>query len=202
MNEALVREPQMLGVHVGFVSIYGILICLLWKTMRSMLRWQSGLQEQPSMGWLTLYASVLLGVVFGVLEMVAMFAATFSTMIITWITILILFTFTWKLIRHGQGRSPTWRWEALTNNNTTNSSKTIQRMGETGMRVGHWSYFWGSFFLQCGRGNGVQRICSYTRLRAMIVPSTFGHTDVKRVEDCGMIIYELEGDIGQNNHVL
>lgn len=79
-----------------FVSIYGILICSLWKTVRSVLRWQSGLQEQPSVGWPALYASVLLGAVFGALAMVAMLAATVPAMLITWITILVLLTFAGK----------------------------------------------------------------------------------------------------------
>lgn len=76
-----------------FVSIYGILICSLWKTVRSVLRWQSGV---PSVGWPALYASVLLGAVFGVLAMVAMLAATLPAMLITWITILVLLTFAGK----------------------------------------------------------------------------------------------------------
>ncbi|CAO2814258.1 unnamed protein product [Amaranthus hypochondriacus] len=55
--------------------------------------------SSPTKGWLTaLYASTMLGAVFGVMSMVAALAVAIPAMPVTWITIFVLLTF------RGRGR--------------------------------------------------------------------------------------------------
>ncbi|KAG9153863.1 hypothetical protein Leryth_005977 [Lithospermum erythrorhizon] len=83
-----------------FVSVYSILLSLSWNFLKTVLCWyESTLLATPSSsssGWPALYASVLLGVAFGILSMVAALAVVVPATLVTWITILVLMTFVGK----------------------------------------------------------------------------------------------------------
>ena len=79
-----------------FVTVYGILLTCSWNFLESILSWYK-LQSQPSSssssGWPALYASVLLGAVFGMLSMAAALAVMVPATLVTWITVMVLLTF-------------------------------------------------------------------------------------------------------------
>lgn len=88
-----------------FISVYAILLTISWNFLKSVLSWYestiSADSSNPtisisSSGWPALYASVLLGVAFGVLSMVAALAVVLPATLVTWITILVLLTFAGK----------------------------------------------------------------------------------------------------------
>lgn len=87
-----------------FISVYAILLSISWNFLKSVLCWYestiSANSSNPtisvSSGWPALYASVLLGVAFGVLSMVAALAVALPATLVTWITILVLLTFAGK----------------------------------------------------------------------------------------------------------
>ncbi|MCD7466841.1 hypothetical protein HAX54_003879 [Datura stramonium] len=87
-----------------FVSVYTILLSISWNFLKTVLSWyestMSANSSNPtisvSSGWPALYASVLLGVAFGVLSMVAALAVAVPATLVTWITILVLLTFAGK----------------------------------------------------------------------------------------------------------
>uniref|UniRef100_A0A7N2MD37 Uncharacterized protein n=1 Tax=Quercus lobata TaxID=97700 RepID=A0A7N2MD37_QUELO len=63
---------------------------LLLRVMSKRRTWPS---SSSSSGWPALYASVLLGAVFGMLSMVAALAVMVPATLVTWITIIVLLTF-------------------------------------------------------------------------------------------------------------
>ncbi|KAM0960435.1 hypothetical protein ACFX2I_025378 [Malus domestica] len=78
-----------------FVLVYAILLTSSWNFLKSLLSWHK-LQAQassPSYGWPALYASVLLGVVFGLLSMFAALAVMVPATLVTWIAIVVLLAF-------------------------------------------------------------------------------------------------------------
>lgn len=79
-----------------FVLVYAIILTSSWNFLKSILSWYN-LQAQPSSstssGWPALYASVLLGALFGVLSMVAALAVMVPATLVTWITIVVLLAF-------------------------------------------------------------------------------------------------------------
>lgn len=78
-----------------FVLVYAILLTSLWNFLKSILSWYE-LQAQPSAssyGWPALYASVLLGAVFGLLSMFAALAVVVPATLVTWITIVVMLAF-------------------------------------------------------------------------------------------------------------
>ncbi|KAL0301424.1 UNVERIFIED_CONTAM: hypothetical protein Scaly_2260200 [Sesamum calycinum] len=80
-----------------FVSVYTILLSLSWNLLKSVLSWyEFESSASSSSGWPALYASVLLGVSFGVLSMVAALAVAVPATLVTWITVLVLLTFCGK----------------------------------------------------------------------------------------------------------
>ncbi|KAK6142636.1 hypothetical protein DH2020_022984 [Rehmannia glutinosa] len=80
-----------------FVSVYTILLSLSWNLLKSVLSWyELESSTSSSSGWPALYASVLLGVSFGVLSMVAALAVAVPATLVTWITVLVLLTFCGK----------------------------------------------------------------------------------------------------------
>ncbi|XP_026392204.1 uncharacterized protein LOC113287626 isoform X1 [Papaver somniferum] len=80
-----------------FVVVYGLLLCSSWNFLQKILVWyNSNTSSAKSTGWPALYASVLLGVVFGVLSMIAALAVAIPAMLVTWITVLVLLTFCGK----------------------------------------------------------------------------------------------------------
>ncbi|XP_006357476.1 uncharacterized protein [Solanum tuberosum] len=88
-----------------FISVYAILLSISWNFLKSVLSWYESTISADSSnstisisssGWPALYASVLLGVAFGVLSMVAALAVVLPATLVTWITILVLLTFAGK----------------------------------------------------------------------------------------------------------
>ncbi|KAJ7981470.1 Pyrroline-5-carboxylate reductase [Quillaja saponaria] len=78
-----------------FVLVYAILLTSSWNFLNTMLSWYK-LQAQStsqSSGWPALYASVLLGAVFGVLSMIAALAVLIPAILVTWITVVVLLAF-------------------------------------------------------------------------------------------------------------
>ena len=95
-----------------FVLVYGLLLTSSWNLLKSMVSWYK-LQASSSSstsGWPALYASVLLGAVFGVLSMVAAMAVVVPAVLVTWITIVVLLAFFGKPRRDlvVEGRKITW----------------------------------------------------------------------------------------------
>ncbi|CAI9089395.1 OLC1v1023961C1 [Oldenlandia corymbosa var. corymbosa] len=83
-----------------FVGVYTVLLSLSWNFLKSVLSWyESTLIDSSSSsgsvysGWSALYASVVLGVAFGILSMVAALAVAVPATLVTWITVLVLLTF-------------------------------------------------------------------------------------------------------------
>lgn len=84
-----------------FVAVYTVLLALSWNFLKSVLSWYELTMINSShasavsyySGWAALYASVLLGVAFGVLSMVAALAVAVPATLVTWISILVLLTF-------------------------------------------------------------------------------------------------------------
>ncbi|KAK4368944.1 hypothetical protein RND71_012736 [Anisodus tanguticus] len=87
-----------------FVSVYTILLSISWNFLKAVLSWYESTMSANSSnptnsifsGWPALYASVLLGLAFGILSMVAALAVAFPATLVTWITILVLLTFAGK----------------------------------------------------------------------------------------------------------
>lgn len=77
-----------------FVVVYAILLSSSWNFLKSILSWYNLQSHQnPSSGWPALYASVLLGAVFGLLSMVAALAVAVPATLVIWITVLVLLAF-------------------------------------------------------------------------------------------------------------
>lgn len=88
-----------------FFGVYAVLLSLSWNFLKSVLAWyettlmnssSSSASSSVYSGWPALYASVLLGVAFGVLSMVAALAVAVPATLVTWITVLVLLTFCGK----------------------------------------------------------------------------------------------------------
>ncbi|XP_039019855.1 uncharacterized protein LOC120151490 isoform X2 [Hibiscus syriacus] len=78
-----------------FVLVYAILLASSWNSLKSILSWykHQSRYASPSSVWPALYASVLLGAVFGVLSMVAALTVVVPATLVTWITIVVLLAF-------------------------------------------------------------------------------------------------------------
>ncbi|KAJ1389754.1 hypothetical protein SESBI_38010 [Sesbania bispinosa] len=77
-----------------FLLVYGTLLVSSWNFLKSMLSWYKlQAQSSTSSGWPALYASVLLGTVFGMLSMVAALVVMIPAVLVTWITIVVLLAF-------------------------------------------------------------------------------------------------------------
>ncbi|XP_059663160.1 uncharacterized protein LOC132308895 [Cornus florida] len=82
-----------------FVVVYTILLSSTWNLLKSILSWYESASSVPSSsssGWPALYASVLLGAVFGLLSIGAALAVVVPATLVTWITVLVLLTFCGK----------------------------------------------------------------------------------------------------------
>lgn len=78
-----------------FILVYAALLSLSWNLLKTILSWYNSTcssSHSPS-GWPALYASVLLGAVFGLLSMAAALAVAVPATLVTWITVLVLLTF-------------------------------------------------------------------------------------------------------------
>uniref|UniRef100_A0A7N0UM80 Uncharacterized protein n=1 Tax=Kalanchoe fedtschenkoi TaxID=63787 RepID=A0A7N0UM80_KALFE len=78
-----------------FILVYGLLLSCSWNLLQSILTWYTS-SPSGSGGWQTAYASLMLGTVFGLISMAAALAVALPSMLITWITILVLLTFCGK----------------------------------------------------------------------------------------------------------
>ncbi|KAJ8763860.1 hypothetical protein K2173_003642 [Erythroxylum novogranatense] len=78
-----------------FVLVYAIILSLSWNLLKSILYWykQQVQLTSPASGWPALYASVLLGAVFGVVSMVAALAVAVPATLVIWITVVVLLAF-------------------------------------------------------------------------------------------------------------
>ncbi|KAF1897343.1 hypothetical protein Lal_00035046 [Lupinus albus] len=78
-----------------FLLVYGTLLASSWNFLNSMLSWYNFQAQQSSTasGWPAIYASVLLGTVFGLLSMVAALIVMIPAVLVTWITIVVLLAF-------------------------------------------------------------------------------------------------------------
>lgn len=87
-----------------FILVYAVILTSSWNFLKSIISWYN-LQSKASStssssspyfsssGWPALYASVLLGVVFGILSMVAALAVMVPATLVTWIAIVVLLAF-------------------------------------------------------------------------------------------------------------
>ncbi|KAI3794797.1 hypothetical protein L1987_37436 [Smallanthus sonchifolius] len=79
-----------------FLFVYTILLSSSWNLLKSVLSWyDSTVATAPasSTGWPAIYASVALGVIFGLLSMAAALAVAVPATLVTWISVLVLLTF-------------------------------------------------------------------------------------------------------------
>ncbi|KAH1120452.1 hypothetical protein J1N35_003612 [Gossypium stocksii] len=77
-----------------FVLVYAILLDFSWNFLKSILSWYHQNQARyHSPGWPALYASVLLGGVFGLISMAAAVAVAVPATMVTWITVVVLLAF-------------------------------------------------------------------------------------------------------------
>ncbi|KAH7682898.1 hypothetical protein IHE45_05G149200 [Dioscorea alata] len=93
-----------------FLLVYALLLSSSWNLVVSIRSWYnvaiSHRRPTTSIGWPTLYASVLYGGVFGLLAMGAALAVAVPATLVTWITVLVLLAFAGKprraLVREGR----------------------------------------------------------------------------------------------------
>ncbi|KAL4309381.1 hypothetical protein GQ457_01G000330 [Hibiscus cannabinus] len=79
-----------------FVFVYAVLLDFSWTFLKSTLSWyqnQSRQQQQQPTGWPAVYASVLLGGVFGLLSMATALVVAVPATLVTWITVVVLLAF-------------------------------------------------------------------------------------------------------------
>nr|ACU24576.1 unknown [Glycine max] len=77
-----------------FLVVYGTLLASSWNLLKSTLSWYNlQVESSTTSAWPALYASVLLGTVFGVLSMVAAMVVMVPAVVVTWITIVVLLAF-------------------------------------------------------------------------------------------------------------
>lgn len=81
-----------------FVLVYTIILASSWNLLQSILSWYNSnsspsLTASYSYGWPAVYASVLLGAVFGLLSIGAALAVAVPATLVTWITVLVLLAF-------------------------------------------------------------------------------------------------------------
>nr|KYP53383.1 hypothetical protein KK1_024764 [Cajanus cajan] len=76
-----------------FVLVYGLLFTCSWNFLKSMISWYELQAKSSASWWPALYASVVLGAVFGLLSMVAALAVVVPVVVVTWIAIVVLLAF-------------------------------------------------------------------------------------------------------------
>ncbi|XP_027347640.1 uncharacterized protein LOC113859023 [Abrus precatorius] len=76
-----------------FFFVYGTLLASSWNFLKSTLSWYNLQAQSSSSAWPALYASVLLGTVFGILSMVAALVVMVPAVMVTWITVVVLLAF-------------------------------------------------------------------------------------------------------------
>jgi len=76
-----------------FLLVYGTLLASSWNFLQSTLSWYNLQVRSSTSAWPALYASVLLGTVFGLLSMVAALMVMVPAVVVTWITVVVLLAF-------------------------------------------------------------------------------------------------------------
>nr|KYP44553.1 hypothetical protein KK1_033957 [Cajanus cajan] len=76
-----------------FLLVYGTLLASSWNFLKSTLSWYNLQVQSSTSAWPALYASVLLGTVFGALSMVAALVVMVPAVVVTWITVVVLLAF-------------------------------------------------------------------------------------------------------------
>lgn len=76
-----------------FLFVYSILLSSSWNILKSVLSWYDTAVTTSPSTWPAIYASVALGVVFGLLSMAAALAVAIPATLVTWISVLVLLTF-------------------------------------------------------------------------------------------------------------
>ncbi|KAK8622386.1 hypothetical protein V6N13_117305 [Hibiscus sabdariffa] len=76
-----------------FVFVYAVLLDFSWTFLKSTLSWYQNQSRQQPTGWPALYASVLLGGVFGLLSMATALVVAVPATLVTWITVVVLLAF-------------------------------------------------------------------------------------------------------------
>ncbi|TKY48868.1 hypothetical protein E2542_SST26290 [Spatholobus suberectus] len=76
-----------------FVVVYGLLFASSWSFLKSMVSWYKLQAGSSTSWWPALYASVLVGAVFGLLSMVAALAVVVPAVVVTWIAVVVLLAF-------------------------------------------------------------------------------------------------------------
>ncbi|GAB2274789.1 hypothetical protein Dimus_009563 [Dionaea muscipula] len=84
-----------------FVLVYTLLLYSSWNLLTTVSNWyrsnaSSATDPTGPYAWPAVYASVLLGLAFGVLSMVAALGVLVPAMLVTWITVLVLLAFSGK----------------------------------------------------------------------------------------------------------
>lgn len=78
-----------------FLVVYAILLSSSWNSLNSIVNWY-GENHQTSSGWPAVYASVLLGAVFGVLSMAAALFIAVPAIVVIWISVVVTMAFAGK----------------------------------------------------------------------------------------------------------
>ncbi|KAF8114498.1 hypothetical protein N665_0036s0031 [Sinapis alba] len=78
-----------------FLVVYAILLSSSWNSLNSIVDWY-GENHQTSSEWPAVYASVLLGVVFGVLSMAAALFIAVPAIVVIWISVVVSMAFAGK----------------------------------------------------------------------------------------------------------
>ncbi|XP_022633822.1 uncharacterized protein LOC106754923 [Vigna radiata var. radiata] len=76
-----------------FFFVYGTLLASSWNFLQSTLSWYNLQVQSSTSAWPALYASVLLGTVFGLLSMVATLMVMVPAVLVMWITVVVLLAF-------------------------------------------------------------------------------------------------------------
>ncbi|CAN4117537.1 unnamed protein product [Withania somnifera] len=79
-----------------FLTVYTILLSLSWNFLNSLVSWYESTLTPASPSSSALYASMVLGLAFGVLSIVAALVVVVPATIVTWISVLVLLTFAGK----------------------------------------------------------------------------------------------------------
>ncbi|KAB5530066.1 hypothetical protein DKX38_020147 [Salix brachista] len=90
------HSDQRRAAHMfRLTSVYATLISSSWNWLKTILFWykQQESQTNSASEWPALYASVLLGAVFGLLSMVAALAVAVPATLVIWITVVVMLTF-------------------------------------------------------------------------------------------------------------
>ncbi|CAF2244569.1 unnamed protein product [Brassica rapa] len=79
-----------------FLVVYATLLSSSWNWLNSIVDWYGENHNTSSSGWPAVYASVLLGAVFGVLSMAAALFIAVPAIVVIWISVVVTMAFAGK----------------------------------------------------------------------------------------------------------